>query len=347
MTIILVFVSLSILILVHELGHFGAAKFFGVRVEEFGFGFPPRIYGKKIGETIYSINALPLGGFVRIPGEDGDVEATDGRTFVDKPAWQRVIMLVSGVFMNIVAGWIGLTIVFMIGSAPHLIISGIAKDSPAEAVGLKSGDLVLSAGRGEIKLVDPIKADDFSNLFKTLPEAEVSLKIMRGEETLEMKAIGRVIPPVGEGPLGVVLSEVGFAKSGFFSSLVKGVTATGEILKGIFQGFYILITQAFSHPEILSAVSGPIGIFSLAGDASHLGFVYFLQLMALISLNLAVLNLIPFPALDGGRVLLLLIEKIRGKNLSLKFQMIFNSIGFFVLILLMIIVSVKDIRNLF
>lgn len=347
MAILLVIVSLSLLILVHEAGHFFAAKIFGVKVEEFGFGFPPKILSKKVGETVYSLNLLPFGGFVKIYGEDpnkiNEAEKNLSRSFFFQKAWKKSVIILSGVAMNIILGWFAISAVFMVGSPEHLAITQIAPNSPAAEAGLKKGDFIIEAVYQNKILVDPIKTDDFVKFIQQNPEGPFTLKVKRGEEELTFVLSGRVIPPEGEGSLGVILSYVGFEKKPFFSALTTGFFTTIQALQMIILAFVSFIAKVFITPAVVETLTGPVGIFMLATEAGSLGFVYLLQLLALISLNLAVLNLIPFPALDGGRFLLVIVEKIKGSTIPANIQTAINTFGFILLIILMVVVTVKDV----
>ena len=348
MLIVFIIIGLSLIILVHEAGHFFVAKAFGVRVDEFGLGFPPRLYSRRYGETEYSINALPFGGFVRIHGEQGRKEGLEeyDRSFIAQPAWKRALMLVSGVFMNMILGWILLTSVFMVGSPKHLLVSDVQPNSPAAAAGAFSGDIVMSVQFGERLLRDPIASDAFIELAHEAQGKEMALTLERHGERKDIMLIARENPPAGEGPLGVVLEDIGFDAQPILQSIGSGFRATIETLWAVAVGLGHFISRLFVEPSVIQTVSGPVGIVNLAFQAGLLGAAYVVQLMALISLNLAVLNLIPFPALDGGRVLLLLIEKLKGSPLPRKFEMIANATGFVVLIVLMVIVTIQDIGRL-
>lgn len=346
MIIILVIISLSVLILIHELGHFLVAKLFKVRVDEFGLGFPPRIFGKARGETTYSINALPFGGFVKIHGEDGEGEERDSRNFVNQGLLKKSLIILAGVAMNIVLGWVVFIAVFMIGAPEHLIVADVFPESPAASAGLKSGDVILKIVLGDKTLVDPIKSDTFIELVKNAGREMVAIDIKRGKEVISTILSGRENPPVGQGSLGISLIEIGFERMSFFGSLAKGFLATYETLILVAKSFGELFTRAFYDVSVFQSISGPVGIVAIAASTSSLGFVYLMQLMALISLNLAVLNLIPFPALDGGRFLFLLIEKLKGSPISRKFQIVVNGVGFALLLALMVVVTAQDIGKL-
>lgn len=341
MLYIIVILGLALLIFVHELGHFLTAKALGMKVEEFGFGFPPRVFGKKIGETIYSVNALPFGGFVRLEGEDKPAGG-----FNDEPAWKKSIVVVAGVAMNMILAWIFLSLVFMSGVPRHLVVSDVVEGSPAASAGIKTGDVIKSVSSGDLYLTDPILADDFSRFVKSNIIA-VNMVIERGDEEIRTELSPRANPPEGQGPLGVGITEMGFDAQPFFGSLVSGFSAAWETIKLVFEGLLSFFVQIFTAPGAIQNVAGPVGIVFIAAQATSLGFAYLIQLLALISINLAVLNLLPFPALDGGRFLFVLIEKIAGRPVSRRAQGWLNGAGFLVLVLLMVFITIKDIYRFF
>lgn len=355
MVLILVILSLSILILGHELGHFIAAKWAKVKIDEFGFGFPPRIFKKKKGETTYSINAIPFGGFVRMRGEHGEFiekgekyeDADVGRNFSDKSVTKRSVITLSGVAMNFILGWLALSIVFMMGVPRHLFVPDVAPDSPAESAGLKAGDIIIRAEYAGKILQDPIKSDDLIGLVKSAGSDEILLSIEREKERKNFLVRGRENPPEGQGSLGVALSEVGFESKPIFASFIAGVGETWNFTRLIISGFFTLVTKVFTSPEVLKSIAGPVGIVSVAKQAGDLGFVYLLQLIGLISINLAVLNLLPFPALDGGRFIFLIFEKIKGSPISARFQTAVNVGGLLALLVLMVLVTIQDVSRLF
>ena len=336
--IIFVIIFLSILILVHELGHFLAAKKFGLLVEEFGFGLPPKIFAKKIGETDYSINALPFGGFVKIFGENREENASISpeRNFSNLKIWKRAIVLAAGVGFNFLLGWLAISLVFAIGTPSVVIITEIKKNSPAEEVGLLAGD----------RIAEFTNVNDFIDFVNSHQGEKIKLKIEREGETLELEAIPRKNPPIGEGSLGVGLVDAGLEKQNIFMSFWEGLKTSLNSIKTIFLAIINLIGKAFVGKASFEQVTGPIGIVKITAQASTLGIVYLLQLLALISLNLAVINILPFPALDGGRLFFLLIEKIKGSPLDQKFEKITNAVGFAILIFLMIVITIKDIIKL-
>lgn len=348
MIILLVIICLSALIFFHELGHFIAAKIFGVRVEEFGFGFPPRLFSKKIGETVYSLNVLPFGGFVRLFGEDEKIkENHEPRQFSAQPVGRRLLIVLAGVLMNIIIGWLILSAVLMIGSPLHLAISQVAPASPAEIAGLKQGDIILEAVFADRSvLTDPIKSDDFVQILKRQTFMSVNLKIQRQNQLMNLTLNGRETPPEGQGPLGITLTEIGWKSHSFFQSLLLGSKNTVMILGMMVIQLFRFFEGIFTNRHILETVAGPIGIFTIMTQAGSLGLIYIFQLTALISLNLAVLNLLPFPVLDGGRFIFLIIEKINKNPVSVRLQAVINAIGLVALLVLMILVTIKDISRL-
>ncbi len=336
--IIFVIIFLSILILVHELGHFLTAKKFGLLVEEFGFGLPPRIFRKKIGETIYSFNALPFGGFVKIYGEDNLEEgAIRERSFVSLKIWKRAIILFAGVFFNFILGWMVISLVFAIGTSPAVVITEVIKNSPAAEIGLMAGDKLAGENLTTKSVID------FINEHRG---RKIDLKIERNGKIIDFAVTPRLNPPEGEGALGIGLIDAGLPRKSILASFWEGLKTSLEMTKIIALAIMNLIGKAFSGKASLEQVTGPIGIVKITAQAGSLGLVYLLHLLALISLNLAVINVLPFPALDGGRLLFLAIEKIKGSPVNPKIEKMANAFGFALLIFLMIVITIKDIIRL-
>ncbi len=345
MDIVLVILGLALLILGHEFGHFSAAKMLKMKVEEFGIGFPPKIFGKKKGDTVYSVNALPFGGFVKIYGEDGE-KNDDPDAFVNKPFFKKSIVVLAGIFMNFVLGWLFLSVVFMVGTPEHLMIASVESQSPAMRAGLQEGDIIKQIEIGGQKLSDPINDTKFIDLVKSSSDATVNLEILRGAKNLNISLEKRSNPPAGQGEIGIGLADIGYSPQPFFKSIYLAASETVNFSILILGGLWTLITGVFVNPSVIKGVAGPVGIVALASKATSIGFAYLIQFLALISINLAVLNLLPFPALDGGRFLVFIMEKIRGKKISSKVQMVVNGAGFAALILLMIFVTFNDVKNL-
>ncbi len=349
MTIFILIISISFLILIHELGHFLAAKAFGRWVEEFGIGFPPRLFKKKIGETVYSVNALPFGGFVKIHGEqareEGEIDPMKERSFAVLSVWRRIVIIGAGVVMNFFMGWFLLSIIFMVGIPRAVVVTDVVKGAPAALVGIERGDVVVGIERRDV-VVRYDKGSDFTNFIQSSKGTEVTLIVKRGAQELKIKVTPRTVVPEGQGPLGVALADVGQEKLPLFASFGAGFTRSAEIIGEIFQSFGRIIVGVF-HGAVTENFVGPVGIFGIANETAKFGFIYLLQLIGLISLNLTVLNILPIPALDGGRLLFLVIEKIKGSPISPKRENFVNAAGFVILILLMVAITVRDVVKLF
>ncbi|MEK7574511.1 MAG: M50 family metallopeptidase [Patescibacteria group bacterium] len=336
MTIFLAIIFISIILLLHELGHFWLAKFFKVKVEEFGFGFPPRIWAKKIGETEYSFNWLPLGGFNKINEE----------SFERQPASRRMLILAGGILTNVFLGWLFFSLVFMIGSKPLVIVSDLAPNSPAALAGIQKNDAIISVDYPKETLVAPFSGQTFIEFVNRYRGETLTLKISRAGKTISFQTTSRKNPPAGEGPLGVAIVDAGVPAKPFGQSLVEAFKTTGQVIGLSFSSIYRLVTRAFAEPAMLDALTGPVGVVALAGQIGKISFTYFLQIMAFISLGFAVFNVLPFPALDGGHLLFILIEKIKGSPIPVKIKGLINGLSFGLLLILMVFVTIKDIKGL-
>ncbi len=358
LSIIVFIVILALLVLVHEWGHFKAARKFGIRVDEFGFGFPPKIWGKKYGETEYTINWIPLGGFVKIFGENRE-GAGEPDSFVSKPIWQRMIVIVAGVVMNWVLAAILLTIGFWYGLPQqvtdqnidrardvNVIITQISPDSPADIAGLKMGDSIkkLSINNEEVIISDTKDVSEFIGSYKG---KEITAEIKRGDELMSVNLTPRVEVPDGDGPVGIALAKVGIVSSEWYMAPIDGIKATAMYTVLFVSGFYDIIKNLIVSGEAGADVAGPIGIGQLTYQFTQMGIPYLIQFAALLSINLAIINLLPIPALDGGRFVFLVIEAIKRSPVSQKIEMGFQAFGVALLILLMIWVTIKDIARLF
>ncbi len=343
-TLLTVIIFLAILIIGHEFGHFLTAKYFGLKVEEFGFGFPPRLFKKKIGDTTYTLNALPFGGFVKIYGEDSlpaDKAGLSGElepgSFQNLPLFKKAIIIAAGAFMNFIIGWFAITGVFLIGTNPSVVVGHVADGSPAATAGLMPGD--------EIK--DFPKIEDLVTFINNNKGSAINLEVIRVDKEVSVSITPRLNPPAGEGPIGVSLIEGGIPRESFFNSLKDGFTTSFELLGLIYRSIYSLFARLFvGDLSVTSQFTGPVGIFGFIDAAGRLGFAHLLQMLAIISLNLAALNIIPFPALDGGRLLFIVYEKVSGGRLSRKVESMSHLIGFAILIVIMLLVTIKDIINL-
>jgi regulator of sigma E protease len=395
MLAVLVFIIiLGVLIFVHELGHFTVARRNGIKASEFGFGFPPRavgfqylyedgkkkkwriVWGNKDGDdenekqdleeahkkkfkggTIYSLNWIPLGGFVKIKGEDGG-NKDDEDSFASKSGWIRTKVLAAGVMMNFMLAWILISIVFMLGapqafdpsdssvSDAKIQISEVAQDSPANLAGINIGDEVFKSQTnpaGEKIQISSVK--EVQDYIKDNAGKEISLTLIRGKETLELTVTPRENAPEGEGLLGVNLAQTKIIRYVWYQAFWEGLRSTYEITLAILVALGGIIKSLFMGQGVGADVAGPVGIAVLTKQVTGLGIVYVLQFAALLSINLGIINILPIPALDGGRILFVLIEKIKGKPVSQKIEQAFHSVGFMLLILLLVLITFKDVAH--
>lgn len=351
MIALLVFIIiLGLIVFVHELGHFIVAKRAGMRVEEFGFGFPPRIFGIKRGDTVYSINWIPLGGFVKIKGENGEGE-NDTDSFISKSLPRRAAVMLAGVTMNVVLAFVLLSFGYMIGipqalDAPKagaivdsttVRIGGVLPGSPAEKAGLKTDDVVLGMNGSA-----PENADALRQMIRS-GSGDVKVKILRSGTESEIVAIPEILKETGVRGLGLELFDVGNVRYPWYLAPVRGAEATLSMLVSIATSFYGLIAGIFAGAGVPAGVSGPVGIAVYTGDAVKIGFRYLIEFTAFLSLNLAVLNIVPFPALDGGRFLFIIIEAIRRRPVSRRVEGIVHQVGFALLMLLILAVTYRDL----
>ncbi len=352
LTAVIFIIVIGVLVLVHEFGHFVMAKRAGMNVEEFGFGFPPRIVGWKKGETIYSINWIPFGGFVKIMGEDGDQRGP--RSFASAGFWSRMGVIVAGVIMNFLLAAVLLVIVNAVGlriglqdndtaGARDLKIEvlSVSDNSPAAIAGLQPLDSLIGYIQNG-KEIPFANTADLQNIVASHAGMPLELEVGRGNQTIETTVTPRVNPPEGEGAMGISLSLTGVV-----SAIGQGFYDATTLTLNTVIGYYQLLKTLFVHGTLIAEVSGPIGIATLTGQAARVGFNYLLQFVAMISINLAVLNIIPFPALDGGRALILIIEKIKGSPVPQRAEGWVNMVGFYVLVALMLYITYHDIAKFF
>jgi regulator of sigma E protease len=354
--IILIFISmLLVLVLVHEWGHFFVAKKAGCKVEEFGFGFPPRLLSKKWRGTLYSLNLFPIGGFVKIEGENMEEESTSSTSFATKSAKWRIAILSAGVIMNLIFAALLLTVESAIG-APTLVTEknagtltdiktyavDVVKNSPAAQAGIQLYDHIVS-----IENVQNPSLTQVQEITKQNAGKDMHIGINRNGQDIAIVVTPRVNPPEGQGALGISLSETGLEKSPIYMTPIKGIERTGIMAWTIVSQFGILIAKLFEHQNVGQALTGPIGIAIYTKQAVSMGLSYFLEFAAMISINLAIINILPIPALDGGRILFVGIEKLVGRKRTQKVEQYAHTIGFIALIGLMVFITFKDIHHYF
>jgi len=357
LTIIIAFISLIGLVVLHELGHFLLAKKFGVRVDEFGIGYPPRLIGKKIGETIYSLNLLPFGAFVRIYGEEGEGQGQG--SFNNKKLWQRALIIGGGVISFWIISAVLLTLVMFMG-APSVIsdeevgsfrevkvqIASIAANSPAAQAQLKVGDIVMGAKSLTGQETNFDQVGQLQSFTKDNEGRKIFLIIKRGSEVFEVSLIPRVSPPSGEGAMGVALVRTALKSFPWWQAPIKGITGTFNLTLMVIDGWTQAIKNITQGQPSGVQVMGPVGIFSFMSQVGELGASYFLQFIALISVYIALFNVLPIPSFDGGKLLFLAIEGIRRKPVAARIEQSITLAFFGVLILLMVWVTIKDVMRL-
>jgi regulator of sigma E protease len=372
-TILIFIIVLGILVFVHELGHFVVARRNGIKAEEFGFGFPPRAVGvvknAETGQwetiwgnreavspnTVYSLNWIPLGGFVRIKGEDGTHKDAD--SFAVKSAWVRVKVLAAGVVMNFLLAWVLISFVLMAGF-PQMVspdagaspdkkitvrISGVKPNTPAKEMGLQFNDVILSIDGKKVGSVAEVQEYIASHKGR-----EISLQVERGKEKLSLKGTPRTEYPDNEGSLGIALGETELVSYPWHTAFWHGAVATYNVTVAMTMAIFDLVKGLFGASNVgLDSVSGPVGIALQTKEISDLGMVYLLYFTAILSINLGIINILPFPALDGGRIFFVLIEAVKGSPVSQRVEGMFHQFGFLLLLLLMVLVTVHDFDRLF
>jgi len=351
------FLSLIVLMIIHEFGHFIIAKKFGVKVEEFGIGYPPRICGKKIGETIYSLNWIPLGAFVRILGEEGGVD--DYRSFTNLKIWQRVLIIIGGVVAFWITAIVLFSVVFAIGADlpandtdiienAQLKVVSISNDSPASNAGLQVRDTIKGITINGVET--PInKVSEFQTITGENRGKEIAITVERGSQndlqTLNLKLTPRVNPPEGEGVVGIGIQRMAtlIQKTAWYMAPVQGTIYTWQMTVGTVEGLYVLLAGLVGGNGNVTGenFAGPLGITIFMANAASYGAGFFLYFIGIISVSLAIFNLFPIPALDGGKLIFLTIEKIKGKPVSEKVEGWITTVCFVTLIVLSLYITVR------
>lgn len=348
LTIIIFIAILIVLILIHELGHFLVAKLSGVKVKEFAFGFPPRLFSFKKGETQYSFNLIPLGGYVSLLGEDEAIKEA-GSYFTAK-IWQKILIVGTGVLMNFVLGIIVLAIGFTIGMTPlvtdpttmegtktsQVMVVQVLPESPASKIQLESGDILNGFS-------SPIELQEFT---KAHAGAKVTFSVQKNRTITNRE----VTLSNTDTPLGVGVVSITKVKQPFYRAIISATIEVGRSIKAVFIALWDILKSVFTTGttgEAGEGMVGPVGIFNFTSEALKIGWIYLLQLLAILSINLGIINILPFPALDGGKIFFLALEGVFGKKVvRQEVENLIHTIGFILLIILILAITFRDILRL-
>ncbi|MFA6320447.1 MAG: RIP metalloprotease RseP [Candidatus Omnitrophota bacterium] len=338
-------IVLGVLVLVHEFGHFIVAKKLGVRVEKFSIGFGPKLCSVKKGDTEYLLSAIPLGGYIKMAGEDPtEVRVGDKSEFLSRSVYDRFKIIFAGPLLNYLLAFLIFSVIFMFGSPTMTTeVGSLLKDYPAQAQGIMVGDKILTVDGKNVKYWE-----DMTEIIHKHIEGPMDISIKRGSAVIDMKIAPIIrktkdifgkettIALIGVGPS----QNIEKVRYGFFASVKMGFNKLIQLTAVTYKALWSIITGKLSFKE---SMTGPIGIFVVTGQAAKLGFIYILHLMGILSASLAIFNVLPFPVLDGGHILFLAIEKLRGKPLSLKTQEAIMNVGVSLLILFTVFVFYNDI----
>lgn len=368
LSIALFFIVLGFLVFVHELGHFLTAIRSGIKAEEFGFGFPPRLAGLsrddadgrwkiilgnrevRSSSTVYSVNWIPFGGFVRMKGEDENA-LDDPDSFAAKSVGIRVAVLSAGVIMNMLLAWILVSSLFVFGFPQPITddtraiaedvsirILGVAPESPAEMMGIQPGDRLVSVDSRSLGTLE-----EAQEVIAALSGRNIAVGIVRGDESFVLHGIPRSETPEGEGALGISFAEIGTVKYPWYEAPVRGMWATGNATLSILRALGGVVAGVFvGKGGGETDITGPVGIVYVTKQMSDLGLPYLIQFAAILSINLAIFNILPLPALDGGRILFVLIERIKGSPVREIVEQRTHQVGFLLLLFAMIAVTMRD-----
>ncbi|MDB5260240.1 MAG: rane-associated zinc metalloprotease [Candidatus Nomurabacteria bacterium] len=363
--VLIFLVILLVLVIIHEFGHFIVAKWTNMRVDEFAFGFPPRIYRKKLGETTYSLNALPIGGYVSIWGENGSEEdnASDGaknnpRAFGNRPWWAQILVLLAGVTMNMLLALIILVClsfgkVEMSADDPtygsrvedtSLVVLDAYPESPAYKAGLTPGSRLISVTSKNMK-ASLVTATSLVTFIENHSNDAITFvyEKQNGEHaSTTVAAIYGIVP--NKKAVGISVGTTGYVYTSTGEAIKLGLQRTKDITLLTFGGLKTLLVSAIHRDgSVLNSLSGPIGIAKIVGETSAYGIMPILTLVAILSINLAVFNILPLPALDGGRIIMVVIESISRRKIPFKYYSWLNLGGFALLLLLLVVVTVHDV----
>lgn len=368
LTILIFIIILGLLVFVHEFGHFIVARRNGIKADEFGFGFPPRFVGVVKNDTtgkydiiwgnrdiasphtIYSFNWIPLGGFVKIKGEEGG-QTTDTDSFANKPAWTRIKVLGAGVAMNFLLAWVLISLVYILGLPQPISpdqrgkypdqkvqILEVKPGTPAADMHLRPLDEIISIDGKTV-----VTTEEVTSAIAAKKGQEFSLVIKRGESVMTLQGVPRTEYPKNEGALGISLSETALMRYPWYEAIIEGGKTTVKVTETIFVYLGKMLASLVGGAEKVALdVTGPVGIVYLTKQMTEMGFSYLLWFAALLSINLGIFNILPIPALDGGRIFFILIEKIKGKPVSHFIENRIHQVGFMLLLFLMLLVTIRD-----
>lgn len=363
---ILIFVAvLAVLVLVHEFGHFIIAKRSGIRVDEFGFGFPPRIFGKRWRGTLYTLNWIPLGGFVKIKGVAGDdpkagkssAPSTNKDSFTDTSHTRRFLILFAGIGMNLLLAVVLFTITHALGATTDIsrakdgadisdrrvLVSSVLEQSPAQNAGLQPGDIIVSVNNQPTE-----SATAISDHTQAEGGTDLDVQVQSGEEIRSL-TIPTAQIPTGDGGtyigIGIALQEIATVRYPIYVAPWRGIQSTVEVTKEIFISLGRLVQSLAQTGKTGEDLAGPVGIAVITGQVASLGMVELLQFVSVLSINLAIFNFLPIPALDGGRIVFLILEAVRRKPVSPQLEAVVHNIGFLALLAVAILVTIKDVAR--
>jgi len=347
--IVKVIVSFSALIMIHEFGHFIVAKLSGVWVEEYGLGLPPRIIGKKIGDTIYSINLLPIGGFVKLHGETGgDTILYPEKAFTKKRKMTRIVITLAGIVMNFILAVAAFGVIYFITGIPgkvDLTILKVNSGSPAYTAGILPNDIIE-----KVNGIVVTKDIDFKSEIDSLKGQVVLLTLLRKGKEVTLSVRPRVVPPPNEGSLGVEFTDI--QETYFPPILVRpfaaawyGMKETFDLSKAVIFGLGGALSSV-EHGQTPKGLVGVVGIFSLFVEFAKLGILPIINLVGVVSVNLAIINIIPFPPLDGSRIALVIAEWVTKRKLTAKLEERIYLVGFIILIGLTILITSHELPAL-
>jgi len=349
-TVLATVIVLGVLIFVHELGHFLVAKFFGVRVDAFSLGFPPKLLHKKIGDTDYRLSVIPLGGYVKLYGENPNDEVPpemEAVSFSHQPLWHRFLIVMAGPTFNLLFAAVALFFVFTFSGIPYLTttVGGVKAKSPAALAGLQKGDKILAVNGQKVS-----HWEDLSQMIRGIGEHPLTLSVKRGAKVFPVQVTPKAMKTMdifGEKVSAVIIgisagSQLGTERVGPAHALVQGVFYTWRLTWLTVESLYKLITRQMP----LKSIGGPILIAQVAGQQAEMGATYLIQFMAALSVNLFLLNLLPIPILDGGHLFFFTLEAIRGKPVEVQYREMAQGVGLMLILVLMILVFYHDILRL-